>query len=94
MLGRSGRMAEVVGGVDEGDVGERLRKVADLPPRARVVLLGEQADVVAQREQPLEQRPRLVVAPLQDVVVGEPEAAGEERALRPPGSPSTLRPCL
>ena len=46
----------------------------------RIVFLGEQADVVAQREQPLEQAPRVVVAAEQHVVVGQPEAAGEERA--------------
>ena len=47
----------------------------------RVVLLGEQADVVGETGEPLEQRARLVEAPLHHVVVGEPERAREEHAL-------------
>src|SRR5580658_763963 len=47
-----GRVAgEVDGAVDEGDVGEGLREVADEPLGDRVVLLGEQPDVVAQRHE-------------------------------------------
>jgi hypothetical protein len=49
--------------------------------RARVVLLGQQAHVVPQGEQPLEQTPGVLVPPLQDVVVRQPEAAGKESAL-------------
>ena len=45
----------------------------------RVVFLGQQPDIVAQRQQALEQRARLVV-PAEQKVVGEPEAAGEEGA--------------
>ena len=41
---------------------ERLREVAQQPPRLRVVLLRDQADVVAQSQQPLEQFLRLRVA--------------------------------
>src|SRR4051812_40663655 len=39
--------------VDEPDVAEGLREVADETARARVVLLGEQADVIDQAEQAL-----------------------------------------
>ena len=49
--------------------------------RARVVLLGEEADVVAEVEQPLEELPRLVVPALERQHFGEPERAGEEHAL-------------
>jgi hypothetical protein len=35
----------VAGGVDEGDVGEGLREVADEAASCRVVLLGEETDV-------------------------------------------------
>src|SRR5688572_6314454 len=45
---------QVARGVDQPDVRERLREVADLALEAAVVLLGQQADVVAQREQALE----------------------------------------
>ena len=63
---RSVGVGQVHGGVDQRDVRERLREVADQAPAPRVVLLGEQADVVAQRQQPLEQRvARRRVRPLQ-----------------------------
>ena len=46
-------------GVDQREVGERLREVAELAAGDRVVLLGQQADVVAQAEQALEELARL-----------------------------------
>ena len=67
--------------VDERHVGERLREIADQPPRHRVVLLGQQAEVVAEVEQPLEELAGIVVAPEHAQAVGQPERAGEERAL-------------
>src|SRR5688500_16749594 len=54
------RAVQVERGIHQRHVGERLREVADLPPQTGIVLLGEEADVVAQREQPLEQRARVV----------------------------------
>jgi hypothetical protein len=45
--------AEDPGGADEREVGERLREVADLPAADDIVLLGVQAEVIAQGEQPL-----------------------------------------
>ena len=59
---------------------ERLRKVAELPPRLGIPLLCEQAEVAAQGEQAFEQRLRLVHPALQCEVVREPERAGKERA--------------
>ncbi len=50
-------------------------------PRARVVFLAQQSDIVAQREQPVEQRPRVRKTVLQDIGIDQPEAAGEEGAL-------------
>jgi hypothetical protein len=50
--------AEDSGGADQGEMGECLREVADLPAPGDVVLLGVQAEVVAQGEEPLEQLPR------------------------------------
>ena len=44
---------QVHGRVDEADVRERLREVADESLRLRVVLLGQQAHVVAQAQKPL-----------------------------------------
>ena len=60
---------------------ERLREVADLPPPRDVVLLGEQAEVVGQPEQPLEQRARLVDAAVERERADQPERAGQELAL-------------
>ncbi len=51
---------EGVCAIDEREVAERLGKVAELPAGRRVVLLGEQAEIVAVGEQPLEQRGGLV----------------------------------
>src|SRR5689334_6900717 len=66
-------------GVDQGDMREGLRIVAHLPPCPWIVFFGEQTDIVAQRQQPLEQRAGVVVPALQDVVVGVPKAAGNKR---------------
>src|SRR3954454_8485699 len=46
--------------VDQHDVTERLWRVADLSSGVDVVLLAEQAQVVAQTEQPLEEPLRLL----------------------------------
>ena len=43
-----------------------------------IILISEKFHAVAQVKQPLEQAPTIVVAALQDVVVGEPGTAGEE----------------
>src|SRR5438552_17193562 len=60
---------------------EGLRKVPQEPPPERIVLLREQPDIVGQPAEPLEERARLRDASLQDVVVRQPEGAGEEDAL-------------
>ena len=60
---------------------EGLREVADLAAEARVVLLREQADVVGEAGEPVEQLVRLVVAADQREAVGQPERAGQERPL-------------
>jgi hypothetical protein len=43
--------------------------------RPRVVFLGEQTEIIPQREQALEKHARIVETPLQDVIVRQPEAA-------------------
>ena len=63
------------------DVREGLGEVAHETLCDRVVLLGEKAEVVAQREQPLEELHRFVVAADEMQVVGQPERTGEEGAL-------------
>src|SRR5205807_6707183 len=78
LLGRSLSPGQVVSGVDQGDVRKGLRKISDLAREARVEFLSEQSDIVAQRQQTLEELARLVDAPQQDVVVGQPKAAGQK----------------
>src|SRR3954468_19381932 len=81
-LGSAGGCAgQGSGGVDQRYVAEGLREVADEPAGFGVVFLGEQSDVVAQREQPFEDLSGLVVPALQGVVAGQPEGAGEEGSL-------------
>src|SRR5687768_11341858 len=66
-------------GVDEPDVRERLREVAQHATGDGIVLLRQQPNIVAEREQPLEQLARLGFSPHERVVVGQPEAAGQKR---------------
>lgn len=69
------RAASQAGGrVDERQVGERLREIPKLPAGHGAVFLHQQADVVAAGEQAIEQRPRFLLAALQDVVVRQQEA--------------------
>ena len=59
---------------------EGLREVPKLPLVVRIVFLGEQAEIVAETQQPLEDSERVLAPPLQRVVVGEPKAARQECA--------------
>lgn len=61
-------------------MGEGLREVADEPPSTRVVLLGKEPDVVGETGEAVEQRSSFSGTALKDEVVGEPEAAWQERA--------------
>jgi hypothetical protein len=47
----------------------------------RIIFFGEQSEVVVKRQKTLEQDPGFGDPALEDVVIGQPEAAGEERAL-------------
>src|SRR5262252_2584634 len=66
---------QIQGRSDESKVRKRLRKIADLPLRLRIVFFRQQADIVANRQQALEQGGRFGVAVLQRVIVGKPKAA-------------------
>src|SRR5690242_527079 len=66
---------EVERGIDERDVREGLREISDLSFDARIVLLGEQSDIIAQCEKVLEHPARVLMPAEQHVIVGEPEAA-------------------
>src|SRR5215510_5304872 len=69
---------QIQGRSDESKVRKRLRKIADLPLRLRIVFFRQQADIVANRQQALEQGGRFGVAVLQRVIVGKPKAAREK----------------
>src|SRR5579864_7098276 len=73
--------AQIEGGVDQGHMRESLREIAQLSPGCRIVLFGQEADIIAQREQALEDLTRLGLAPLHRHIVSEPKAASEKRAL-------------
>ncbi len=75
--------AETEGRVDQGHVREGLREVADHPSGERVVFLREQTELVAQREQALEQFDRVLLAADHVEAVDEPERTGQERPLPP-----------
>src|SRR5665213_4367128 len=97
LVGRLRIAGQVESGVHQADVRERLRKVADQPFSDDVVFLGEQPDVVRGADQPLEELRGVFLPFLQNVVVGEPEAAGVERAFagrEPVGRERRLRVAL
>src|SRR5207248_10634192 len=76
-------VADRSSGVDEREVAEPLREVAEEPAALRVDLLGEQTDVVRVTEH-LPHRPaRLGDPPCARERLDEPERAGHERALGP-----------
>src|SRR4051794_26244114 len=60
---------EVPRGVDQADVGERLGEVPELAVGLAVILLGEQADVVANGQEAVVDLPGRVATPLERQVV-------------------------
>src|SRR4029079_9563380 len=70
-----------VRGLDDADVRERLREVSDEASTLGVVLLRDEADVVAEREQPIVKRDGLVAATLLVEDGCKPDGAGQEAAL-------------
>src|SRR5512132_740797 len=68
-------------GRDVGQVRQPLGEVAQQLPAVAVVLLGGQAEVAAAGRHPAEQLPGLLHAALVGQALGQPERAGDERAL-------------
>src|SRR5262249_60874613 len=71
-------IVQVQGRSNQSEMRKRLRKITDLPLRLRVVFFRKQADIVANRQQTLEQGGCFGVAVLQRVIVGKPKAAREK----------------
>src|SRR6202035_3742316 len=70
--------AQIKRAVDQANVAVGLRKVAQHAASRGIELLSEQADVIAAREQTIEQPPCFRVAALQHVIVDKPKAAGQK----------------
>src|SRR4051794_13483134 len=81
LLRRLLRMREIARRIDEREMREGLREIADEASRRRLVFLAHQADVVAQRYELFEQAHRLLAPAAHQISVGEPEAAGKKDAL-------------
>src|SRR5262245_21165572 len=73
LLGGLAPAGQVVGGVDESDMREGLWEVADQTAGLDVVLFRQQAEVVAQLEQSIEQAFAFLRAPRQDQGIDQPE---------------------
>ena len=86
--GWSFHMCQVHGGVNETHMTERLGKIADEPFCVDVIFLGEEADVVAEGEEPLKGLLCVGIALHQCVVVGQQNVQGR-KAPSPGGKPST-----
>jgi hypothetical protein len=65
MLRGSVGPSQIMRGVDQRDMREGLRVVAHLLACPRIVFFGEQTDIVAEREEPLEQRASVMMPILQ-----------------------------
>ena len=63
-------------------MGKRLRKIAELSFRTRVVLLGKKADVIPQGEQPFEKRAGILGSANQVQAVCQPKGAKKKNAFR------------
>lgn len=67
--------------IDQRQVRERLREVAHEPRPVRVVLLGEQVDIVRDRQQRLEQYSGFICPALEREVIRQLERTREKRRL-------------
>jgi len=81
MFGRAAAPRKIAGGVDDGNVRQRLRKIADKMSSTAIVFFRQQSDVVAQREQSLEQRDGVRPSAGKRKRIGEPKRAGQKGTL-------------
>ena len=71
---------ECYGGRDVGEVRQTLWEVAEHLPRFRVVLFGEEVEIVGRGERTVEDGPGLFGTSLMGQALGQPEGARQERA--------------
>ena len=81
LLRRARLLAQVERAVDQTDVTVGLRKIAQHAASQWIELFGEQTDIIAAREQTVEQPPSFRIAALQNIVVDEPKAARQKGSL-------------
>ena len=80
LLGGLRRARQVECAVDQRHMRECLRKIAEQLARGGIVFLAQQADIVAERDQPLEQGVCVVEPAEHHIGIDQPEAARQERA--------------
>jgi hypothetical protein len=91
VFGRIDAAENSAGRVDEPDVGVGLRKIAELAPRARIELLREEPDIVAERKQMLEGLRRLFALLLEGGTSAS-QNVQSRNARSPASSPSASGP--
>ena len=67
--------------IDERDMAQRLREIAQHAPGTEIVFFRQKADIVAAFQKPFEQVHRAGAVAHQHVIVHEPEAAGQKCSL-------------
>src|SRR5258708_30818777 len=80
LLRRPPRGAEVMRGIDQRDMGQRLREIAGLTSDAGIEFLRQKSEIVGDRDHAVKQRLRLGDIAGQHMGVGEPQATGDEGA--------------
>src|SRR5579871_2701286 len=72
------RVRQVHGCIDEPDVAKGLGKIPDEPTCVRIVLLGEETDIIAESQQSFERLLGVGVAAEQGIVVSQPKRARQK----------------
>ena len=67
-------------GIDQRDVRQRLREIAGLATGGRIVLLGQEAKIVGDRDHAVKQLLRASEVARQHIGIRQPQRAGEKRA--------------
>src|ERR1700676_3381790 len=81
LLCRAFHPRQVERAVDERNVAESLRKIADQPAAARIIFLAQEADIVAQTYQSIKQTARFVPSVLHHIGIHHPEPPGNNTPL-------------
>src|SRR5262249_35598804 len=81
LIRRPGASRQIERAVDKAHVAIGLRKVTQHAATARIDFFGQKSQVIGACQQALEQPRGIGMTPLQDIVVDQPETAGQEGAL-------------